>query len=322
MNISEQSFRELLERYHNGTATPEEQELLDRFFASYQRDASDPLPNLADRALRDEMLRQIHVRTGAGGKRRKSSIAWLAIAASVSIFVLLWFFIGKVAVTDQFSAQTEPVVEVMTHSGEKSVVRLTDGTIVHLNGNTRFSYPAEFNTRTREVRLDGEGYFEVANDGKPFVVHTAGIQTEVLGTSFNIRSRPEQNVEVTLVEGRVNIVTLTGQSLEIEPNQRAVVDMTSDRISMAEVNVIRFTSWRHNVLVFEQTMLEDAAAEIETWYGVKIDIVNAGLKQCLITAKYQDEPLGNVLSSLQFLLNLEIKRLDATHYSLGGKGCN
>jgi ferric-dicitrate binding protein FerR (iron transport regulator) len=136
-----------------------------------------------------------------------------------------------------------------------------------------------------------------------------------------VKSRAGKNVEVTLVEGKVNVVSSSGESSLLRPNQQAVIAVNSAEVSTKDVNVLRFTSWKDNILFFEHTTLAQAIAEIESWYAVSIEIRNPALLKCVITAKYQDEPLGNVLSSFQFLLNLNIRKVDATHYTLDGQGC-
>lgn len=50
---------------------------------------------------------------------------------------------------------------------------------------------ADFGRKDRQVRLEGEGYFEVArNVGCPFTVRTDVLDVTVLGTSFNVRLTP------------------------------------------------------------------------------------------------------------------------------------
>ena len=91
---------------------------------------------------------------------------------------------------------------------------LEDGSIIWLKGNSSLTYPEHFVNATREVSLIGEALFEVAKDAShPFVVHSNGMNTKVLGTSFNIR--PIGNhVEVVVFTGKV-AVSLANSSKRI-----------------------------------------------------------------------------------------------------------
>ena len=320
MNISEERFRELLENFLNGTATREERELLDRFFESYQEKSDGQLFIPEESRLSDEMLRQIYSRVGVR-ETRKNRRAWLAIAAAISLFLLAWFAIDRNIFTPSSTYFTQPLVQEKTDRGQKSIILLPDGTTVHLNSNSRISYPPEFSGETREVNISGEAYFDVVATGKPFIVHAGQLRAEVLGTSFNVKNKETSNIEVTLVEGKVNVITPSGKSHIVKPNEQVVVDMEADTIHAAHVKVQQFTSWKDNVLFFEQLTLQEAVSRIEEWYDVKIDIGSPAVMKCLITAKYQDEPLGNVLNSLQFLLDLDVRRVKDAHYLIMGKGC-
>ena len=101
------------------------------------------------------------------------------------------------------SATTHTVL-TSTH---KSEVTLPDGTIVWLNNNTKLIYPEAFSSTERSVYLEGEAYFKVTkNKARPFVVKSQGQEIKVLGTSFNVRNRPNEDLaETTLISGAVSL---------------------------------------------------------------------------------------------------------------------
>jgi ferric-dicitrate binding protein FerR (iron transport regulator) len=320
MRISEDQFRELLNRYLKGTASPAERELLDNFFDSYKSGEKNPDLPPPDPSLRDKILKNIHSR-GRRKKGKRLISLWLPIAAAISVFVIAYFFLDHAPDNRHVaSVQQSALMTDRSGPGQRLVRQLPDGTTVHLNSGTTISYPKNFGG-VREVTLTGEAFFEVVHNGKPFVVHAGNADTHVLGTSFNVKCEQGEDTRITLVEGKVNVIASTGESLTLEPNEQALVDARSSALSKRSVNVLRYVSWKDNVLFFEQTSLGEAVTEIEKWYGVDIDIANPAVRRCVITAKYDDEPLGNVLGSLQFLLNLKIKRLDNGHYVISGKGC-
>lgn len=322
MRISEQEFKELLDRYLNNTASAEERDILDRFFDSYQ--GAEPHPLAGDPALQQELLLRIHAKVHAktDGEKRRMIRLWLPLAAAIGLFILAYFFVGNF---QPAHTGENPAVATVVHEkavrGRKLVTRLPDGTRVHLNSESTLSYNQDFGDHLREVTVQGEAYFEVVKDIKPFVVHADGIRTEVLGTSFNVKRRGSGQTEVTLAEGKVKVFGPSGESIALEPNEQAVLHSTSGVLVKKEVNVVAFTSWKDNILFFEKTTLKDAMATLERWYDVEIVITDSIIEDCVITAKYQDEPLANVLSSFQFLFKLKIDRVNEGRYAVSGPGC-
>lgn len=317
MNISQEEFRQLLDRYLKGTASIDEREMLDRFFRSYRMEGTDLE---SDPVLRDELLHGIHNRIRHRQPRRSFLSLGIAIAAAVGIFVVAWLFITT---PDPSPGKLDhvQVTEIRTAPGEKLITQLPDGSRVYLNSNSKLSYSQDFAMESRQVSLSGEAFFEVVRDVMPFVVHSDHISTRVLGTSFNVRNRTGENGEITLVEGKVTVIIRHGEEVTLQPNEQAFIQVGTEKVAIRKVNVLRYTSWKENVLFFDRTPLAEAIRKIESWYGVTIDIKNPALSQCVITAKYQSEPLGNVLSSFQFLLDLKISRVSEKHYNIDGRGC-
>jgi len=103
------------------------------------------------------------------------------------------------------TAHTPEWEEVLVPAGQRSELRLADGTLLWLNSGTRVTYPPHFNGRQRKIFVDGEVYAEVMHDKRhPFVISAGDVEVEVLGTKFNMRAyNSDQLVEVALVEGSV-----------------------------------------------------------------------------------------------------------------------
>lgn len=320
METSDHQFRELLDRYLKGTATPAEREILDQFFSSYQEDAAgeENIPN--EFMLRDKLLSKIQRRVDRNKNLRRRIVAlWMPLAAAIAVFVVVYF--GYPGETLQVSDLPQTALaQDSTGPGQRIEKVLPDGSTVHLNSRTSLTYPETFGD-VREISITGEGFFEVVNNGKPFIVRAGDVTTQVLGTSFNVKNREGSETEITLLEGKVNVISSTGESLYLTPGEQAVVSRGSDAMIKRRVNVMRYAGWKDNILLFDQTTFEQAIRDIEEWYAVDIAIASPSLRGCIITAKYQNEPLGNVLSSMQFLLSLNIQRLDATHFLIHGDGC-
>ncbi len=204
-----------------------------------------------------------------------------AVAAS---FVLAFMVLtGTLSSTEQPGtqiAEMAPVLEFYeTAIGERSNITLSDSSVLAINTNTRIE--VEFTASQRLVRLiKGQAFFEVEKDvERPFVVEAGGKRVVALGTAFDVRFDAENVVEVTLVEGRVqvdDIVDDTGdvlispvlpapsQSIELNPGERLVARLDADAEIVA-TDTIEETSWRKGQLVFRQRALKSVIEEMDRY---------------------------------------------------------
>ena len=147
-------------------------------------------------------------------------------------------------------------------------LQLSDGTKVMLNSDSRLKFPQSFSGDTREVYLEGEGFFQVAKDaGKPFIVHCEKYAVRVLGTTFNISAYRNDEVSMTtLVEGRVNI-ECGNTVVALTPGLMAAV--ADSKVTTREVNVESYISWTRDQFSFSEERLEDLLKKISRWYDVE-----------------------------------------------------
>jgi transmembrane sensor len=318
-SISEHQFRQMLDRYLRNQASDEERDFLDKFFESYKHD--HPNSNVHDSSAREEIFREIQSRTGVSPKSRALLPVWLKVAASVALLISSLFFYQRFKIKpDDKPLAIARTIEA-TPRGLKSEIVLPDGSKVFLNSESSVSFPTQFAGKTREIALSGEAYFQVIHDpSKPFIVKTSKAQTEVLGTSFNVKARAGKDVEVTLVEGKVNILSEKFAAI-LKPGEQARINRTNQSVAIRKVHVAQFVGWKDNVLCFEQTSLADAAATLESWYDVDIIIASESLKDCVITATYSNESLENVLKSIQFLLGATVSNAKTSPITITGTGC-
>ena len=77
--------------------------------------------------------------------------------------------------------------------GGEYCLKLSDGTIVYLNAESKLSYPVTFSETERKVHLVGEAFFDVQKDTtKPFIVDMDSLQIRVLGTEFGVRAYTDE----------------------------------------------------------------------------------------------------------------------------------
>jgi transmembrane sensor len=163
-----------------------------------------------------------------------------------------------------------------TKNGEQSPypLVLADGSKVWLNAASSITFPTTFNGRSREVKITGEAYFEVAhNAAKPFKVTTNGQTVEVLGTHFNINAyHDEPALKTTLFKGAVK-VTNGKASARLKPGQQSVIVDNGPNSSLNvlnDVNTDRVLAWKNGKFSFDDADIKTVMRQIGRWYNLEI----------------------------------------------------
>jgi len=224
--------------------------------------------------------------------------SWSKIAAVAAIIILActagYMISSKIHSPSKNLAKNDFTASV--NKGEKAHLTLIDGTKVWLNSGSTLSCKSDFNDKIREVALTGEAYFDVANDkDKRFIVHAGDIKVIALGTRFNIKAYTEdRTVTTTLEQGEV-IVNNSKNSLTLKPNQEAIYDAKSKKLSGRNItDIATATFWKEDKLIFNQTSLESIAQTIERIYGVEVEIKDNALNDIQFTGTIRNTSLKNV----------------------------
>jgi transmembrane sensor len=218
-------------------------------------------------------------------------------------------------------------LEVATNTGKLQHVVLPDGSQVWLNAKSRLQYNNWAPGKAREVVLNGEAFFDIAqNAHQPFIIHTQTVDIRVLGTSFNVKAyNDDSHTETTLVTGMVQIVMKQedGRTVTLAPNQKLVVqnreelkkittvntnkiqipDSVNYHITVAKIiagdSSVAEISWRERKLTFFDQPLSEVALQLERWYGVAVIFKEETMKNARFTGTFRDESLPKVMEVLQ-----------------------
>lgn len=192
--------------------------------------------------------------------------------------------------------------EVVAEVAQQTRVTLGDGTAVVLNAGSRLRYGDDFGRGTRDVELDGEGFFDVVHDeSRPFRVHARGSVAQDVGTRFVVRAYPEQrSVDVVVTHGAVSL-RREGSSVApalLSAGQHGRVDQTGAVTVATEPDLERWTEWTRGGIVLDGLTLGDAALELGRRFGVRVEVRDDDLAQRRVSARFHDEPLPRVLDAL------------------------
>jgi transmembrane sensor len=197
--------------------------------------------------------------------------------------------------------QTIQYIKKSNPPGQRSQIHLPDGSKVYLNSESSLVYAENFGTANREIRLQGEAYFEVKkNDSLPFIVQTGIISTKVLGTSFNVNARDNANVSVVLIEGQVEIrqtETQFWQEFILKSGEKVIANDQEIKTSQYHYRDI---AWKEGVLIFEDASLAEVKNTLEQWYGISISIENRPGGKWNYSGKFKNTSLEVILERMSF----------------------
>jgi len=304
MAATNPSLEELIRKYYNGdTSLEEERELLNAFqegndgaaaedwaqFLYFQkRKEEEPVSGALSREL-DELMRS----NPEPRRYINSRLIWRVAAMVILVLGIGW------VLTDRYVNRTHTLI-----SGNVfTPFTLPDGTTIWLNEGSELTYQSAYNKERREVVLRGEGYFEVKrNVSKPFVVRTGKVTTEVLGTSFNLRGYPEEQVvELAVTQGKVNF----GGSAPAAVNtgEAATFDVTSQQVHVRRAD-LNAAAWKTGKLYFKNAALREVIRDLERYYHVKIEAKDRALLDCRLAVYFDHMPLEEVLHVICLTLNV------------------
>ncbi len=214
--------------------------------------------------------------------------------------ILYFMFHQKLDTIDQIAYN-----EVSGVPGTHSVITLGDGTKVWLNSASVIKYPVKFQ-KNRDVFLKGEAFFEVKSDkNNPFIVHTPRFDVKATGTKFNVDAYGDDASQtVTLEKGVVNVSRLnnTGKPIDsamLLPNQQVLISQTTNLLSVTNVDIDRYISWKEGKLIFKNDPMGVVINTINRFYNVDIQIKDPVVKGYMYRATFDNEPLNDILTLIK-----------------------
>ena len=161
-------------------------------------------------------------------------------------------------------------------NGNTYALQLSDGSKIRLNAGSKLRFPVNFTSDKREVFFEGEGFFEVQPADKPFFVNSGDLQTQVLGTHFNVKAyASERTVQTTLVEGKVKVIALhSNESKILEPNDQASFNANNNSLHVKQVNTANITAWMDGKFMFDGEPLEQVMKQLARWYNISYSFEN------------------------------------------------
>ncbi len=301
-----------------------------QILSARQGDFLSQLSALQEGILLQEKIRDIIAEESASTqiipsefmRNKRRSNVWFAAAACILIVF------GSLLLAYFFNAQNAPAGEMadfvfVTKALQKKTIQLPDSSIIFLNENSRLVLDKDFNSHKRVATLEGEAYFDVKHDpAHPFLLHTAKLDIQVLGTAFNVKAYKETDTyEAALLRGKIEILTnqFVKQKVILKPLQRFVLRETPAHIQrITKVKNLKADSsilsnvfvddkallsisqqWLKKKIVFNDESLENILKTLSELYQIEIIIKNEDVKTYRYTGSFENKNIIDVLSALK-----------------------
>ena len=164
-------------------------------------------------------------------------------------------------------------------SGHSSDIALSDGSVVSLHPGSRLAFPAKFTNTERVVKLEGEAYFNVVHDSRPFIVMTNQTETTVLGTEFNINTHDGSATTVTLVKGRVQVKNKNlkdNDKVLLGPGMQTVVK-EGTFTTQEQIDTKPYSYWAEGYLFYDNAELQDVMRKVGQMYNMTVEFKNTDI---------------------------------------------
>ena len=253
-------------------------------------------------------LRHAAVARVALAREPRRAAPWLLAAAACAAVVapMAWL---RLADDGAPTTRIASAPTYRTATGQRLMVTLTDGSRLTLDTDSRVRV-AYSDTERRLVLERGQALFEVAkHQPRPFVV-TAGAQSVTAhGTAFDVRLDPGA-VQVALVEGLVSVATRGGQAMPVRMVPDDVLTASAHGISVRHVPgmALALSSWSEGRLVFQDTSLRDAVAEMNRYGAARIAIADPRAGAVRISGSFRTGDVQPFLDALEMGFPVTVDR--------------
>ena len=186
------------------------------------------------------------------------------------------------------SVETFAMQSLYVPAGQRAEITLEDGTKVWLNANTTLTFPNQFSGQTREVSINGEGYFDVvSNKLKPFIVKTDKYNVKVWGTKFNIMAYSgNENFETTLFEGSIEVLKSgVEKGILIRPDQR--IFQKNEQLAIAPITDLNHQLWKEGIISFQDESFTELVNKLQLYFDIKIEVRNDKILNYQCTGKFR-----------------------------------
>ena len=231
------------------------------------------------------------------------------------VAAVILFILGISFVLSQINQTSEKWNHVVAENGSQNYI-LPDGSAVYLAKDAGLSYLEPFENRSIEFK--GLGYFDIQKSDAPFTILVGEQKITVLGTAFSVHSNQEI-VEIFVEEGTVRFES-ENDLATVTLNEKLTYHHQDQRIEVQNETDPNILSWKTGQFTFNNTPFSKVASHLERYYSIEFSETEK-LKNCTITAKFNQENIHQVLDIIEDILEVDFILTNSKVQTIG-KGCN
>lgn len=346
--MSSQAFYDLLRRYVDGKCTEEEKKVVEQWYSMLD---DEDLPDIQEAelsVLAEKTWNTINAKTRLyesipEQKPQNGLRYWLprlSVAASVTGLIAAMSYLLPVRqdVPGFLKTDGKSLIQKINDTSQPDTVLLADGSTVVLQPQSELTYSKRFTQNHREVFVRGEALFQVQEDKEhPFYVYSHDLITQVVGTTFIVRSNEKNDQsEVVVLTGKVivtknesdnrfyqKILPVRSTAVTLTPNQKVVYHRKEElTVTLIEdpAPVAMENEDKPNFL-FNESPLSEVISGIEKTFGIGILLTDKKIYQCTFTGDLTDQSMHDMLEFVVQSVGATYK-IDGTKILIEGGNCN
>lgn len=310
----------LFRKYLIGQCTPDEEALIQEWYASFENDNSytDFLSAQQKQQLRDTIRRRISGNLitrephPARQNGRVRQLAWGITGIAASLLILFGIIRHKHAIiANHVIASIDTVFSNPTTAISSNT--LSDGSHIWLMPGAKLSCRKNFSVNRREVNLSGEAFFEVTkNPQRPFVIYSKNLVTKVWGTSFRVRDGQKLSfADVTVMTGKVSVKLLNPEGtlrkeIMLYPSQRVTYFKKEKTFTeQPKANMAAMAIWKKPDVSFNNRPLKEVVAVLNKSFQLHITMSDDKINNLLLTADLNGLNFPDIMQMLHKALDID-----------------
>jgi len=307
--------KRLLEKYFEVKCSPEEQQQIEDYL---QQDPA-VLPQYFDKVLQEVETELQQKKAGVVPMRSRTKRLLLYAAAIIAIIIIPLSYLLMVRPQQYQAAKQAPKEQWYAIANQGQLPRLVtmpDGSRIWLCAFSTLSYNNRYDVETRELKLKGQAYFEVAPNEHPFSVSAGRLTTLALGTAFNIQAYPDSTgyIAVALLSGKVKVYLQDNEEqapegMILTPGQMSTLSYSREALKRTDFNTAEILDWKKGLLAFKQLPMEQVFLKLSQRFGCSIHYNQELIAGKRISGTFnQAAGVEAILRSILFVHHLQLQR--------------
>jgi len=232
----------------------------------------------------------------------------------VAAVLVILFGIGTVIYTSLNRNSKAEMVRLNTTNEANTLIKtLNDGSVIYIAQNSSFSFPREFENKSRNVELKGEAFFDIAsNPDKPFIIETDEALIEVLGTAFNVKTQNGKSFELCVDRGKVKV------TLKKDPTHSALV-IAGEKVTTFENSLIKTkhgvnpaNAWYRQRMHFKDESLENIISVLNRNFNTTFAVAEKKTGNRKLTVTFNHETVPTMTELICVALNLKSQNVNGS----------